>query len=99
MRFIVGNIGTDLGVQRVITAGGILHSLRRPPARTLVMLKALEDDENTFTVLQHEQKKAFHCEPWQSPVKVALSSLKPAKAHQPRCQAVAAGDQRTSHKK
>ena len=79
----VGNNGTNLRVEYVITAGGIIPSLRRVPAQTLAILQALENDENTVRVLQHEQKKAVHWEPWQSPVKVAQPSLKPAKPIHP----------------
>ena len=56
----MGNIGTDLGVQHVLTAGGILNSLRRAPAGTSGMLQALETDENPARAMQHEQKKAVH---------------------------------------
>ena len=47
------------------------------------MLQALENDENTARVLQHEQKMAVHWESWQTPVKVAPPSLKPAKPINP----------------
>ena len=43
------------------------------------VLQALENNENTAIVLHHEQKRAVHWEPWQSPVQVVLLSLKPAK--------------------
>ena len=79
----MGNIGTDLGVQHVLTAGGILNSLIRAPARTLGMLQALETDENAARGMQHEQKKAVHLEPWQSPVKTVTTTVKIAKPINP----------------
>ena len=75
----MGNIGTHLGVQHVVTAGGILNLLRRAPARTLGMLQALETDENAAGAMQHKMKKAVHWGPWQSPVKTATTSVKIAK--------------------
>ena len=75
----MGNIGTDLAVQHVLTAGGILDSLRCAPARTLGMLQALETDENTARAMQHEQKEAVHSEYWQSPVKTGTTTVKIAK--------------------
>ena len=79
----MGNIGTDLGVQHVVTSGSILNSLRRAFARTLGMLQALETDENAARAMQHEQKKAVHLEPWQSPVKTATTTTKIAKPINP----------------
>ena len=72
----MGNIVTDLRVQHVLTAGGILNSLRRAPAQTLGMLQALETDENAARAMQHEQKKAVQWEPWQSPLKTATTTVK-----------------------
>ena len=82
----MGNIGTDLGVQHVLTAGGILNSLRRGPARTFGMQQALETDEKAARAMQHEQKKAVHWEPWQSPVKTATTTVTIAKPVNPKPQ-------------
>ena len=79
----MGNIGTDLRVQHVLTAEGILNSLRHAPARTLGMLQALETNENAARAMQHEQKNAVQWEPWQSPVKTATTTVKIAKPINP----------------
>ena len=79
----MANIGTDLGVQHVLTAEGILISMRRAPARTLGMLPGFETDENAARAMQHEQKKAVHWEPWQSPLKTATTTVKIAKPINP----------------
>ena len=59
----MGNIGTDLGVQHVLTAGGILNSLRRAPAQTLGMLQALETDENAAEQCSMSRKRLFNGSP------------------------------------
>ena len=79
----MGNIGTDPGVQHVLSVGGIPNSLRRAPARTLGMLQALETNENAARAMQHEQKMPVHWGPWQSPVKTATTTVKIAKAINP----------------
>ena len=72
-----------IGVQHVLTAKGILNSLRRSPARTLGMLQALETDENAAPAMQHEQEKAVHSEPWQSSVKTKTTTVQIAKPINP----------------
>ena len=99
LRFIVGNIGADLCVQHVITVGGILHSLRPAPAQTLAMLQALENNENTARLLQHEQKEGCSLGTLAEPSQSGTTILQTRKAHQPPCHAVAACHQGTSHKK
>ena len=94
----MGNIGTDRGVQHVLTSEGILNSLRHAPARTLGMLQALETDENAARAMQHEQKKAVHWEPWQSPVKTATTTVKIAKPINPNVMRTLLALQEESHK-
>ena len=79
----MGNIGTDLGDQHLLTAEGIVNSLRCAVARTLRMLQALETDENAARAMQHEQKKAVHWELWQSPVKTGTTTVTIAKPINP----------------
>ena len=43
----------------------------------------MQNNENTARVVHHEQKIALQWEPWQSPVKVPLPSLTPAKPINP----------------
>ena len=47
------------------------------------MLQALETDENAARAMQHDQKKAVHWEPWQSPVKMRTTTVKIAKPINP----------------
>ena len=47
------------------------------------MLQALQTEESAARAMQAKQKKAVHWEPWQSPVKGSVPSMRPTKLVSP----------------